>query len=178
MDKAVSISVRTAAARSTRTLDDEGALVARSPLIVFLLLIGAPCALAGAWGFGSFENDDALDWVADLEQAPGSQLLASTLRRVDAKAKYIEAPECSLAIAAAEVVAAAHGHPAKALPPEVTAWIQRVRPKVGADLLAMARSAVETCRGGKNSELRDLWQESPDAKAWSDDTANLLTRLK
>jgi hypothetical protein len=150
----------------------------RSTLLLLLALVGVSEALAGAWGYGSFENDDALDWVAELKHASGPQILASTLRQVDSNGSYIEAPTCSLALAAAEVVAGARGFPSKTLPPEVTAWINRVRPTVSADLLAAARSAVETCRDGKNSELRELWQDSEDVKAWLADTANLLTRLK
>jgi hypothetical protein len=152
--------------------------MARSAILVFLLLAGVPCALAGAWGFHSFENDDALDWAADLDHASGPQLLASTFRKIDARAKYIEAPDCSLAVAAAEVVAAARGHPATTMPSEVSAWINRVHPTVSADLLAAARTAVAACRDGRNSELRELWQGSKDAKSWLNDTANLLHRLK
>jgi uncharacterized protein DUF4259 len=152
--------------------------VVRSTVFMLLLLGGVSFALAGAWGFGSFENDDALDWVADLEHATGPQLLASTLQQIDSKAEHIEAPDCLLAFAAAEVVAAVRGHPAKTIPSEVTTWIKRVHPKVNADLLAIAHSAVMACRDSKNSELRDLWQHSKDANAWFDDTANLLQRLQ
>jgi len=150
--------------------------VAKSAVMAFLLLGGAPSALAGAWGFGSFENDDALDWVADLERASGLQLIDSTLRHIDTKAKSIEAPDCSLA--ASEVVAAARGSPAKTVPSEVSAWITRVHPIVSAELLAAARSAVAACRDGRHSELRELWQDSKDARSWLNDTANLLQRLK
>lgn len=35
----------------------------------------------GAWGTGSFENDAALDWVAELQAAGGPDVLDRTLRR-------------------------------------------------------------------------------------------------
>jgi len=151
--------------------------VARFSLIALLLLGVPPRAWAGAWGFGSFENDDALDWVSELERVSGPQILVAALHSIDPKAKYIDAPDCAVALAAAEVVAAARGHPVAALPAEVTRWIVRTRPRVDTDLLAMARSAVTACRDGKNSELRDLWLEG-DGKAWLDDSAKLLARLK
>jgi hypothetical protein len=152
--------------------------VAKSKVLALLTFCLVPCANAGAWGYGSFENDDALDWVLELERASGPQFLQTTLQHVDTGTKYVEAPTCAIALAAAEVIAAAIGRPPKALPSEVAAWIKRVRPTMSPMLLAAARAAVQKCRGPKNSELRELWQESKDEKAWLDDTASLLARLK
>jgi hypothetical protein len=149
----------------------------RPTLLVLLTLCIAPCVHAGAWGVRAFENDDALDWLSELESTSGSRLLEAAVRQVDTKARYVEAPMCSVALAAAEVIAAANGHPAQKLPPEVTAWIKRVRPRVNASLLMEARLAVERCRSPENSELRELWQESKDKTSWLDDTASLLERL-
>jgi hypothetical protein len=149
----------------------------RSAFLVPLLLCAAPCAYAGVWGYGTFDNDDALDWLSELESTSGTQLLEATVRQVDTRAKYVEAPTCSIALAAAEVIAAASGHAGKNLPTEVTVWIKRVRPAVSAPLLAEARASVKMCRGPKNSELRELWQESKDEKLWLEDTADLLARL-
>jgi hypothetical protein len=149
----------------------------RSTLLVLLTLCIAPCVHAGAWGFRTFENDDALDWLSELKSTSGTQLLEAAVRQVDTKARYVDAPTCSVALAAAEVIAAANGHPAQKLPPEVTAWIKRIRPPLNASLLMEARLAVEKCRGPKHSELRELWQESKNLKPWLDDTAGLLERL-
>src|SRR2546430_16610875 len=77
-----------------------------SSLITWSMLTGT--AYAGAWGDGNFENDDALDWVADCVKSatpvPVSAAIDGAVR-----SKYIEAPEGSAAVAAAEVVAAALG---------------------------------------------------------------------
>jgi hypothetical protein len=54
----------------------------------------------GAWGPGSFENDDALDWASEFNLNPRVAVLVETLRVV-AEALYIEAPDGSAAIAAA-----------------------------------------------------------------------------
>jgi hypothetical protein len=152
--------------------------VARSKVLVQLTFCLVRGANAGAWGYGSFENDDALDWVLELERASGPQFLQTTVQQVDTGTKYVEAPICAIALAAAEVIAAASGHPAKVLPSEVAAWIRRVRPTTSPLLLAAARAAVQKCRAPKDSELRELWQESKEEKAWLDDTASLLARLK
>ncbi len=70
----------------------------------------------GAWGYGPFENDDAMDFVGDLETATGTGHLSTILYAIsDDRTEYVEAPESSVAIAAAEVVAALLGHPHPAL---------------------------------------------------------------
>jgi hypothetical protein len=75
--------------------------------------------MMGAWGAGAFDNDDALDWLSELVDSPDFALGRAVL---DVTAlEYLEAPEGSAALAAAEVVAAARGHPAALLPDEVTA---------------------------------------------------------
>jgi hypothetical protein len=128
----------------------------------------------GAWGSGSFENDDAVDWVGGLSD---SKNLAPVKAAIDAVAKatgYIEAPDCSTAIAAAEVVAAMRGHAMTGLPPEVVTFVTRRLP-VDAGLINAAKKAVS--RVLDDSELRALWEEGPDFKAWSDGLRGLLQRL-
>ncbi len=66
----------------------------------------------GAWGYGNFENDDAMDFVAGLETATGTRHLSIILSLIeDDRNEYVEAPISSAAIAADEVVAALRGHP-------------------------------------------------------------------
>jgi len=58
----------------------------------------------GAWGHGNFVNDDALDSVIDLEKSTDTSLVVKALDDVIERAgDYPEAPECSVALAAAEV---------------------------------------------------------------------------
>lgn len=58
----------------------------------------------GAWGYLPFENDDALDWLDELEGGGGD-----VIRRALAKANngYVDAPEGSIAIAAPRSLPAA-----------------------------------------------------------------------
>ena len=123
----------------------------------------------GSWGTGSFENDDASDWVYELEQATDDSLLRATLT-----ADLSEAPEGSCALAAAEVVAAALGKAAANLPKEVTAWVDAHRNAVSDDLLDLARRAVREVAGG--GELRELWDEAADP-GWSASVRDLDSRL-
>jgi hypothetical protein len=130
----------------------------------------------GAWGFGSFENDAALDWLGDLGDGDPS-LLGEALDRaagvpVDA---YLDADDCCAALAAAELVAAALDRGTDRLSNNATSWLktnQDAARLVGAD---RARQAVE--RVLEKSELRDLWGEGGTSE-WHDDVQELLKRLR
>ncbi len=152
--------------------------VALAAISCLVTMFAASPAAAGAWGIGAFENDDAMDWMSELERSATADFLGAALRSIDAKSKYVEAPECSNAMAAAEVIAAARGRPSKGLPAEAAEWLKRVRPAVGSDLVSQAHAAVSFCRDNPNSELRQLWAESKDFQAWLAGMANLLSRLK
>ena len=58
----------------------------------------------GACGCGSFENDDAADWVYEFESS-GVVAAASALEHVSSivEDEYLETPEASAAIAAARL---------------------------------------------------------------------------
>jgi hypothetical protein len=73
--------------------------------ILVALLVTLP-AHAGAWGEGSFENDDALDWVAECVNSKGIAEVAKTFDKV-LNSDYIESRDGSAGVAAAEVIAAA-----------------------------------------------------------------------
>ncbi len=129
----------------------------------------------GAWGLGSFENDDALDWVYELEGSDDLTLLQGTLSAVTGAAgSYLDAYVCCRALAAAEVVAALNGHPAPGLPEEVTSWMAG-RPSPPPDLTATAREAVRAVRQG--SELLELWEETDELPAWLVAVQDLDSRL-
>lgn len=128
----------------------------------------------GAWGHGPFENDDAADWVWELEESDDFSLVESVLKSVVNREDYLEAPTCSEAIAAAEIVAAALGRPLDALPEEAVAWTEAHRdvPEDLADLAKRALVAIAT-----ESELRDLWAESETPDDWQQTLRDLDTRL-
>lgn len=130
----------------------------------------------GAWGHGGFDNDDALDFVAELTAgetwAPAAAALASV---IEVGPDYLEPLAASKALAAGEVITAAAGRPPTKLPAEVAAW--------GAKATAPDRGLIETAhraieRALKDSELRNLWSESPKASMWQREVEELLTRLR
>lgn len=128
----------------------------------------------GAWGTGNFENDDAADWAADLEEARTIQPVVGALQAASGEG-HLEAPECCVALAAAEVVAALQGRPSPAMPKGVASWVGASRLQVNEDLLRLARLAVH--RVATQSELLALWQEADEMEGWVATIRELESRL-
>ncbi len=130
----------------------------------------------GAWGYGNFENDDAMDFVGDLETTTGTGHLSTILYAIsDDRSEYVEAPESSSAIAAAEVVAALIGNPHPELPEEVSRWVAQQSGSYD----NLAREAVRAVgRIAESSELRELWEEADDFPRWQESIVDLIARLR
>jgi len=144
-----------------------------------IVLVWAGSALAGAWDTGSFDNDDALDWVWELVESKDLSIVSGPLRNAVNQSDYLEAPDASMAIAAAEVVAALRGKPSQALPPEVSDWVQKHQIEVSDDLVSTAREAIERVKLIDSSELAQLWSESDElTAAWYASLADLQKRLE
>jgi hypothetical protein len=132
----------------------------------------------GAWGHGSFDNDDAMDWLQEFDAA-GAAAATTALSHVTSlnEGGYLEAPEASMALAAAELIAAARSGDSSRLPADAAPMLARHQPSLtGAMLLDTARRAV--ARVLKESELKELWEDSPDRQAWQDGVQDLLSRLR
>src|SRR5678816_4904343 len=131
----------------------------------------------GAWGADSFENDDASDWLADFCDGPDPALILnalSTVAEMDA-GEYLEAPDCSVGIAAAEVVAALKSVPNALLPDDAKTCFSNLAIKADASLIALALKAIERIK--TNSELKELWDESETPDDWYQAITNLEERL-
>ena len=151
----------------------------RRSVFTACIVVWAGSALAGAWDTGSFDNDDALDWIWELSESNDLTVVKDTLHAAANSSGYLEAPTASTAIAAAEVVAALRGNPRPDLPVEVSEWVQTHPVTVGDDLLKTAQKAIESIRKKDSSELAQLWSESEDLeRAWQEDLDDLLQRLQ
>lgn len=129
----------------------------------------------GTSGPGSFDNDDAMDWVAELEgYADDSPIVDALNTVIDQAGNYLEAPDCSNAIAAAEVVAAQLGNPHEDCPEEIEGWVES-HPAPSATRIAQARQAVEVILA--ESELKGLWKDSDGLEEWQGAMEELLSRL-
>jgi hypothetical protein len=113
--------------------------------------------------------------VYQLEEANDLELVRGTLLPAADPDGYLEAPTCSMALAAAEVVAALAGRPAPDLPEEVRTWVAAHRLTVTPDLRALSLRALDQVAA--DSELKELWAESEESGAWIDGLQELRSRL-
>ena len=96
---------------------------------------------------------------------------------------YVEAPDCSMALAAGEVVAALAGRPGAGLLGEVAHWVDtrrkgglfRKRLRVDEDLASRTRQAVAAILS--ESELKDLWEETDEFEQWKAAVVDLQKRV-
>jgi hypothetical protein len=130
----------------------------------------------GTWGYNAFENDDARDWIYEVEDTKDLTAIKDALDAITADPPdYLEAPSCQRAIAAAEAVAALAGKPSPSLPEELVRWIMENKLPVGS-LRIQAVQALEKIVS--ESELKDLWEEGEGFDAWKSTVADLQNRLK
>ncbi len=126
----------------------------------------------GAWGAGNFENDDALDFLAEVEGTAALKAAIETLPL--AGEGEVDATDACRAMAAAEIIAAMMGRPSPDCPPEFTAQVKTFG-KPAADLIELAHQGVS--RVLFDSELLDLWTKSDSREDWNIVVTDLIERL-
>jgi len=122
----------------------------------------------GAWGAGVFDDDMALDFLADLEEDP--ELLRRYLVDSATTSGYLDAGDGPAYLAAAAVVAQRFDHSIEIPYPhaEVTRSVS-----VSPDLIPLALKAIERVTGDQ-SELAELWAENPE---YDNEWKNICKRL-
>lgn len=132
----------------------------------------------GAWGSDSFENDDAADWIADFCDAPDRAVVVNALAAVANMDldEYLEAPGCSIGIAAAEIVATLKRAPNTNLPDDTNKCLSGLGFNADSSLVMLALKAIERIR--TNSELKELWDQSETPDEWYAALNRLEERLK
>lgn len=133
----------------------------------------------GAWGSGSFENDDAADFLSDLMDGKDLAPVRDVLQTVLKVGGYLEAQDASQAIAAAEVLAAAAGRPTVAAQrkSKLCEWLARYQPPVDPRLLANAVQALDRIVG-EGSELKELWEDAGTASEWIEAVETVRSKLE
>ncbi|MEO0912038.1 MAG: DUF4259 domain-containing protein [Pseudomonadota bacterium] len=138
----------------------------------------------GAWGTGIFENDDAGDWLYELE-ADGADKVTEAFDAVreGARGGEIEAPDACCALAAAEAVAYAVGTAAEDLTDEQEAAFEKHKAAIAA-LPGVADKAIAVLdlivADEETSELLALWSEDgadEDTEAFLETVADVRRRV-
>lgn len=130
----------------------------------------------GTWGYKSFENDAAMDWIYELEESEDDELIKECLQdTLNSSDECLDAEVCCCAIASAEIVAAYKSNLPTELPEEVSAWLTDNSLDNIEDLSDMSEKALKLIL--KKSELKELWEETEDYKNWENDIKDLIKRV-
>ena len=118
----------------------------------------------GAWSAEPFGNDTTADWAWELDDEDNWDLVLDALTGIlEEDPATLDADDASIAIAAAEVVAHAHGKPSQSdeYTKSVTAFVERA-PDPPAGIVDVALSALQIA-AAPDGELAELWTEDePD----------------
>jgi len=129
----------------------------------------------GTWGLNTFDDDDARDWLYDLEER-GVEAIDQALGEIVEINDYIETDVGSRALAACEVVAALAGKPSEGLTDEVLAWVESQAEFDVTRFRDTALSAIDDILGDR-SELKDRWEDSDGFEPWKARVLDLQSRL-
>lgn len=129
------------------------------------------------WDTGTFDNDDAADWLAELQTTDDEAVLRAALEAVDEGEDYLEAPEGARILCACELVAALTGQAASDLPEIAHEWVEQHQALDVSTLVPMARKGIDRVLA-RDSELEELWRENVDEyPAWRQNVLTLKARL-
>ena len=138
------------------------------------------------WGPGPLENDDALDWLAELESEPSIVALNEAfddVLRTDG-ADYLEVTDGAAAVCAAVIVAALVADTLEGIPLSEHAGRQLRRhytgllPSARTSLIRRALQSLNACADETRSELFELTHEAPAVgQAWLEEIDAMRLRL-
>jgi Domain of unknown function (DUF4259) len=141
----------------------------------------------GAWETGNFGNDDAMDFVGDITETNGKDLILSAIQAIINNTDYIESSDCCTALAAIEFIAAAKGNACDDFPEEAEEWLSKNKLMpftkggfmgIGAkevDVITLSSKAIEKIK--TESELKELWEESGEFEEWLEILEGLKQRI-
>ncbi|MCB2086231.1 MAG: DUF4259 domain-containing protein [Sphingomonadaceae bacterium] len=124
----------------------------------------------GTWGSGSFENDAALDYVAEIQSVADLDAALT----VAGSGEAVDADESCRVIVAAECIAAMRGHASPDLPDNLAGRLAGF----GKPSMALFNAVRDNLSAVMSkSELLDLWSESGEMPGFARALTELMERL-
>ncbi|MER7513374.1 DUF4259 domain-containing protein [Streptomyces lavendulae] len=130
----------------------------------------------GTWDIGHFDNDTAADFAYTLDETVMDQrenLIRTTLTRTVQTQDYLDSSDAVEAVAAAALVAAQcpDGEPIT-----TSYGPNEALPVLASDLRTLAVEALDRVLAGE-SELAELWDETPEGPLWRQIVGQLRATL-
>jgi ankyrin repeat protein len=129
----------------------------------------------GTWGYKTFENDGAADWLYDLEEAQAVDFILKPIKAVNQARGKADLDDSLEALAAAEVIAGARYEPPQGVPPIAKKWIRRTGFSPNDATVKLALRAIGKVMAA--SQLADVWQKAGKLNAWHKAVKQLNRRL-
>ncbi|MEK7581768.1 MAG: DUF4259 domain-containing protein [Patescibacteria group bacterium] len=129
----------------------------------------------GAWGYKNFENDDALDFLYEVEE--NNKLAEEIIDKVSnlKSTDYLDSQTASQALAAIELFAAKKGTPSGDFGFSETKIKLETLPF---SPVVLEKSKMVISRISSNSELRELMNEGGNEKEFTDVLNDLNKRIE
>lgn len=133
----------------------------------------------GVWGIKNFENDGAVDFVADVLKG-NKLIITNTIEKILEinKGDYLEVCDCEEALAAVEFIAAAKGKPSTDISVEAMDWVKasNLLQFKDFDLVASSKKVID--RILNYSEIKELWEEANELQEWERIILDLRSRIE
>ena len=127
-----------------------------------------------AWSSGPFDNDDAVDLMIELEEAPSWDTVREAFADVLVNPDYVELPDGARAYAAAALLTVAIGKSdVSAQDYHMTLDAMGPPPE---DLGDLAKAALKRISTG-DSEIRELYLDSGNYALWTQTVAAIESAL-
>ncbi len=128
----------------------------------------------------NFEGETASNFLEDMS-INGFGMIPMAINRIFDEDDRPGLMECEEALVACEIIAAALGQPADDFPEDLNEWMGMFLPSGSephSQVCNLADKAAESIdRIVADSELRELWEESPVLEAWMDAQIKLQERI-
>ncbi len=130
----------------------------------------------GTWGHNAFENDNAADWLVELENSDDPLIVENALACVDKAPADAEMCDCEEAVGAATIAAGARYDPPVRLPRQARRWVKATGFVPSNKLLRLGLRVAKSIR--RRSELQQAWQDSGNLPRWDRSLERLCSKLK
>ncbi|HOY18227.1 MAG TPA: DUF4259 domain-containing protein [Haliscomenobacter sp.] len=135
----------------------------------------------GIWGITNFENDAAVEWVAEFSEKQSIDKIEGLF----SDAVEDDEPDAELGasvLAAAELLAISQGNEPEefdgGLLEDYEIDLESIHEWIDADLINLAINAVEKISQVEDSELRQVWEEEDELDHWLHVVEDLKKRVK
>ena len=129
------------------------------------------------WGINTFDNNDALEWLKKLKISNNFNEVANLVNQYQTQEAIDDLilKQCTELLAAVEVIASAKTDDFKTFPADQVDWLANSEYSYDDKVFAAAKKTAELIK--KDSEIRELYLESPLLKSWEEYMNELINKL-